>query len=119
MGKFREWLREAEEKTTEYQKFFAKKLEKYGVKSPSELSDEDKKKFYDEIDDEWEGEKEEKTEADDINAVNEANWDDAKNAVYDLADIFKRRCKITSDNSINIEVRGIVGKVVFDPSFKL
>ena len=53
--------------------------------------------------------------------VNEskATWDDAKNAVYDLADIFKRRCKITSDNSINIEVRGVVGKVVFDPSFKL
>ena len=58
MGKFREWLREAEEKTTEYQKFFAKKLEKYGVKSPSELSDEDKKKFYDEVDTEWEGEDE-------------------------------------------------------------
>ena len=58
MGKFREWLREAEEKTTEYQKFFAKKLEKYGVKSPSELSDEDKKKFYDEVDAEWEGEDE-------------------------------------------------------------
>jgi hypothetical protein len=66
MGKFREWLREAEEKTTEYQKFFAKKLEKYGVKSPSELSDEDKKKFYDEVDSEWKGE-DEKPEADDIN----------------------------------------------------
>lgn len=65
MGKFREWLREAEEKTTEYQKFFAKKLEKYGVKSPSELSDEDKKKFYDEVDAEWEGE-DEKPE-DDVN----------------------------------------------------
>ena len=65
MGKFREWLREAENKKTikeetEYQKFFTKKLEKFGVKSPAELSDEDKKKFFDEIDAEWEGEKEEK-----------------------------------------------------------
>ena len=126
MGKFREWLREAEckknvneetvKEETEYQKFFAKKLEKFGVSSPAELSVEDKKKFFDEIDAEWEGEKEEPEDGD----VNEANWDDAKNAVYDLADMFKRgKSKITSDNSINIEVRGIVGKVVFDPSFKL
>lgn len=72
MGKFREWLREAESKETikeetEYQKFFAKKLEKFGVKSPAELSDEDKKKFFSEIENEWEGEKEEKPKADDVN----------------------------------------------------
>ena len=40
MGKFREWLREAEGKETikeetEYQKFFAKKLEKFGKMSLS------------------------------------------------------------------------------------
>ena len=84
MGKFREWLREAEckknvneetvKEETEYQKFFAKKLEKFGVSNPAELSDEDKKKFYDEIDTEWEG-KDEKPEADDVseakNIVNE------------------------------------------------
>ena len=73
MGKFREWLREAEGKETvkeetEYQKFFAKKLEKFGVSSPAELSVEDKKKFFDEIDAEWEGEKEEPKDGD----VNEA-----------------------------------------------
>ena len=72
MGKFREWLREAEGKETvkeetEYQKFFAKKLEKFGVSSPAELSVEDKKKFFDEIDAEWGGEKEELK-----NDVNEA-----------------------------------------------
>ena len=71
MGKFREWLREAECKKnvkgeTEYQKFFAKKLEKFGVKSPAELSDEDKKKFCDEIEAEWEG-KNEEPEADNVN----------------------------------------------------
>jgi len=41
-----------------YQKFFNAKLKKYGVKSPAELSDDDKKKFYDEIDAEWEGDNE-------------------------------------------------------------
>lgn len=41
-----------------YKEFFAKKLEKYDVKSPAELSDEDKQKFFDEVDAEWEGEKE-------------------------------------------------------------
>ena len=74
MGKFRDWLREAETKNekseqteqTEYQKFFAKKLEKFGVKSPAELSDEDKTKFFDEIDAEWEGEKKE-VEPEDVN----------------------------------------------------
>jgi len=43
----------------EYQAFFNKKLKKYGVGSPSELSDADKKKFYNEIDKEWKGENEE------------------------------------------------------------
>ena len=42
----------------EDQAFFNKKLKKFGVKSPGELSDEDKKKFFDEIDKEWEGENE-------------------------------------------------------------
>ena len=42
----------------EYQAFFNKKLKKFGVKSPSGLSDEDKKKFFDERDKEWKGENE-------------------------------------------------------------
>ena len=41
-----------------YQAFFDKTLKKYGVSSPSELSGEDKKKFYDEIDAGWEGDNE-------------------------------------------------------------
>ena len=44
----------------EYQKFFDKKLKKYGVKSPEELSDEEKKKFFNEIDKEWQGDDEKK-----------------------------------------------------------
>ena len=42
----------------EYQKFFNDKLKKFGVKSPAELSGDDKKKFFDEIDKEWKGENE-------------------------------------------------------------
>ncbi len=36
-----------------YQEFFDKKLESYDVSSPAELSDEDKSKFFDEIEVEW------------------------------------------------------------------
>ncbi len=43
---------------SDYQAFFNKKLKAYGVSSPSELSDEDKKKFYNEVDSEWKGKKE-------------------------------------------------------------
>ena len=42
----------------EYQKFFNKKLKKFDVKSVSELDDEDKKKFFNEIDKEWKGDSE-------------------------------------------------------------
>lgn len=41
-----------------YQKFFQQMLKKYGVESPEELSDEDRKKFYDEIDAKWKANKE-------------------------------------------------------------
>jgi hypothetical protein len=46
------------DKQSAYQKFFAKELAKRGVKSPAELSDADKKKFYDYIDANWKAEKE-------------------------------------------------------------
>jgi len=41
-----------------YQAFFDKMLKKFGVKSPDELSDKDKKKFYDAIDKGWNSESE-------------------------------------------------------------
>lgn len=48
-----------------YQQFFKKTLKKYGADSPEDLSDEDKKKFYDEIDAGWKAddEKPEKNES--------------------------------------------------------
>jgi len=52
--KINEFLNEG----SSYQEFFNKKLQKYGVSSPSELSDEEKKKFFAEIDASWKGEKE-------------------------------------------------------------
>lgn len=74
MKSFREWLNEKEGGETEYQKFFKKKLEKYGVGSPSELSVEDKKKFFDEVDAEWEAENEEPEENDNINESKDLNY---------------------------------------------
>lgn len=47
----------AESGDTEYQEFFRKKLEEHGVESPAELDEGAKKKFFDEIDREWTGEK--------------------------------------------------------------
>ncbi|MCD6435669.1 MAG: hypothetical protein J7L15_04715 [Clostridiales bacterium] len=41
-----------------YKEFMTKKLKKFGVKSPAELEGSDKKKFFDEIDKEWEGDNE-------------------------------------------------------------
>jgi hypothetical protein len=43
---------------TEYQKFFNKKLKKFGVKSQKELEGDQKKKFYDEVDKEWKAKEE-------------------------------------------------------------
>ena len=42
----------------EYTAFVNKTLKKYGVKSPAELSPEDKKRFYDELDAGWKGDNE-------------------------------------------------------------
>ena len=41
-----------------YRAFFDRKLKKYGVKSPSGLKGAEKKKFFDEVDKEWEGDNE-------------------------------------------------------------
>ena len=82
MKSFREYLRESEEKakgakkeeTSEYKAYFKKMLAKYKVEEPSELSKEDKQKFFDEVDAGWKGDDEKKEASD----VNESNSDDAK-----------------------------------------
>jgi len=52
------YLNEVKGDKEEYQKFFNNMLKKYGVSSVTELSPEEKKKFYDEIDAGWEGDNE-------------------------------------------------------------
>ena len=47
---------------TEYQKFFTKALKKYGKKSPAEMSDDEKKEFFDYVDRNWKGAHEESVE---------------------------------------------------------
>ena len=47
---------------TEYQKFFTKALKKYGKSSPSDMSDEEKKEFFDYVDRNWKGAHEESVE---------------------------------------------------------
>lgn len=54
---FKDFLKEADDKAA-YQEFFQKLLKKYGVDSPDELSDEDKKKFFEEVDKGWKSDKE-------------------------------------------------------------
>ena len=49
---------EQSEKQKEYQEFFKKALEKFKVKSPSELDDDKKKEFFNYVDKNWKGEKE-------------------------------------------------------------
>lgn len=50
----------ADEKMTEYQKFFMKAMKKFGVNSPTEFkTDTEKKKFFNYIDKEWKGDKSE------------------------------------------------------------
>lgn len=54
MKEFKKFLKEVKEGGDKaYESFMKKKLKKYGVDSPEDLSKEEKKKFFDEIDSEW------------------------------------------------------------------
>lgn len=55
---FREFLNEKMDDKEAYQMYFDKMLKKYNVESPEDLSDEDKKKFFDEVDKGWKADKE-------------------------------------------------------------
>ena len=57
----REVIKKLKEET-EYQKFFTKALKKYGKKSPAEMSDEEKKEFFDYVDRNWKAAHEESVE---------------------------------------------------------
>ena len=109
---FRQWLNEKEGVETEYQKFFKKKCEEYNVKSPSELSAEDKKKFFAEIEKEWTGDAEsvkkskEESEKSDEKEVNESAdkvlEDILKdvNSLYSKFDKAEQKIKIFSQSKL-------------------
>lgn len=42
-----------EGKKDAYEEFFKKKMKEWGINSPDELSEKDKKKFFKEVEDEW------------------------------------------------------------------
>ena len=62
-----EEVSEEEGDKEDYIKFFAGKLKKYGVKSPSGLSDEEKKKFFNEIEKDWTHDSNEEVEDEETN----------------------------------------------------
>lgn len=45
------------EEQSKYKEFFQSKLKQYGVSSPQDLTEEQRKKFFDEVDKEYTGEK--------------------------------------------------------------
>ena len=62
LSEIKSMIREVLEEESGYQEFFKSKLKQYGVDSPAQLDDEKKKKFFDEIEKEWTGEKNETLE---------------------------------------------------------
>jgi len=58
MRRFDEILNEAKGDKEAYQKYFDKILKKYKVDSPEDLSDKDRKKFFNEVDKGWKADKE-------------------------------------------------------------
>jgi hypothetical protein len=92
-GESVEAIEEATGDKEAYQKFFNDTLKKYGVKSPSELKGDDKKKFFDEIDAGWKGddEKPEKNESVELEEAAKISGKDAykwltSNKVFDDED---------------------------------
>lgn len=73
-----EMMEAIEDAENQYQQFFKQKLSDWGVESPDELSYDDKKKFFDEIEKEWSKENE---SADEEN-LNEG-FDDVYANIYD------------------------------------
>ncbi|MBT4661516.1 MAG: hypothetical protein HOC18_06395 [Candidatus Marinimicrobia bacterium] len=60
----------------EYEKFFQSALKKFGVKSPAELEDDKKKKFFDYVDKNWKGDGEKKEEVEEEHGAGEEGTDE-------------------------------------------
>ena len=79
---FKNIVKEVMTEETEYQAFFAKALEKTG-KSIPDMSDEEKKAFFDKIDSAWNG-KGEKSENTSVNEAEEVKWNAVENAIINF-----------------------------------
>lgn len=73
-------IEEAKGDKAAYNAFIEKKLKKYGVSSPDELEGDEKKKFFDEVDAEWESDAEEKG-VEESKIVEESTKDDFSSAL--------------------------------------
>lgn len=90
------------EKSAEYKEYFQKKLDEYKVKSPSELSDEDQKKFYEDIDAGW--------KADDEMNESSKEYEELQKIRQELTAISKRASAIKS-SAKNKNTARIAGNV--------
>lgn len=106
---FRQWMNEKEGTETEYQKFFKKKCEEYGVKSPLELTAEDKKKFFSEVEKEWTGDEEDVKKSKEESEKSEVNESADKvleellkevNSLYNKFDKAEQKIKIFSQSKL-------------------
>ena len=78
----------------EYMKFFSDTMKKFGVKSPAELSDEDKKKFFNQIDKGWKGDNEKAEEVEEKEGLGKR---------------VKTRMKAEQDEDDDVNVKGYEG----------
>lgn len=103
LGTFREYLREAEEKdgknSTEYKEFFQKMLDKYKVTDPSELSKEDKQKFFDEVDAGWKAPSEKKEVNESTDKILEDLLKDVS-ALYEKFNKSEQKIKVFSQSKL-------------------
>lgn len=95
---------EISEESDAFKKFVAKKLKKYGVDSPAELTDKKKKKFFDEVDKEWNSD----DEPGDDGKVNEEEEvdeesDPSNNTKQDIIKLFQQ---IMRTRRINVTPEG-------------
>lgn len=86
-----------------YKDFFAKMLKKYGVKSPAELSDEEKKKFFDEVDAGWESKKEEALKEGYAKSMGFTTTAEKIRSLTKILSPKSRLCKAISKDADNVE----------------
>lgn len=101
---FKNIVKEVMTEETEYQAFFTKALEKTG-KSIPDMSDEEKKAFFDKIDSAWNG-KGEKSENTSVNEAEDVKWNAVENAIINF---LKANTKILDKRVKDKDIEGVKG----------